>query len=443
MTAYSKSDASVKYTLASRDFDKKLKQLSEASIFFLKNSSQKDIFPYVANKLHILTNASVIVSEYIPETDSIIVRSVSIKKAERSKIKKIIGKNIIDLDFKFQRSIKSKFISGRLSKVKGGIYQLSFYRIPKKVCLLIENILKVEEIFSMAFVTEKNLLGTVSIITQNKQVLHDKRIVEAFINQAAVALKNKKTKEELNKTMASLEKEKELLIETERKKDEFIGIASHELKTPLTSVKVYAELLNKDLPSKDGIRLKRTSHFLSNLLRELAKIEKLVNDMLSVSKIEKGKLIFEMKKFDLNKLLVETVNNYQLTINSHKIIFKSNFKSRIIADEVRLQQAVINLLNNAVKYSPKADKVLVSLKEINNKAVVSVKDWGTGISKQYTEKIFEQYYRIDGKRGKQGGFGLGLYITSEIVKRHGGKIWVNSRLGYGSTFYFSLPLAKT
>jgi signal transduction histidine kinase len=212
------------------------------------------------------------------------------------------------------------------------------------------------------------------------------------------------------------------------------------LKTPLTSIKVYSGLLAKHLPGEfDGKQIK-ASKMLANLSREITRIEKLVNEMLNLSKIETGKMEFEMEKQDLNELIARTIEDYQLTVESHKISFKGKINESVLMDANRIQQVLINLLNNAVKYSPQANEVRVSVAKKGQEIEVTIKDFGLGIPAKYRKKIFERYFRVGGKYDI--GFGIGLYIAQEIIKRHGGKIWVESEAGKGSEFNFTLPLEK-
>jgi len=228
------------------------------------------------------------------------------------------------------------------------------------------------------------------------------------------------------------------LKETERKKDEFLSIASHELKTPLATLKVYAQILERRL-TKSGDD--RNTYFFSKIDIQIDKLTKLVNDLLDVSKIEAGKLKLDIVPFDLNELVRKTVVDFQFIADSHKIERETGEKLVVCGDEDRVGQVLVILLNNAIKYSPKADRVTVRTEQKGGQAVVSVTDMGVGIEKKDQGRMFERFFRASkDPAGGESGFGLGLYIASEIIKRHNGQIGFKSKKGKGSTFFFSLPL---
>lgn len=226
--------------------------------------------------------------------------------------------------------------------------------------------------------------------------------------------------------------------EQEQRKDDFLSMASHELKTPVTTIKAYTQLLTKRIAeTKD----KKNAYFLKNIDNQTNRLVTLINDFLDISKIEAGKLVYSKKKFDLDDLIKKIIVDFQYMTETHKIKKVGEIKTAITGDEERIGQVLINLLTNAIKYSPGAKEIIIQLKLNKDNVTVSVQDFGMGISKSKQKYIFHKYFQVTelGEEGKKG-FGLGLYITSEIVKRHKGKVWVKSIKGKGSTFYFTLPL---
>lgn len=223
----------------------------------------------------------------------------------------------------------------------------------------------------------------------------------------------------------------------ENQKDEFIAVASHELKTPITTIKGYAQILEKHFSE---IRDTKASYFLSNINTQIDRLVALINDLLDVTKIQAGKLNFYIKEFDLDNLIRKIIIDFQYIIDKHEIIKKGEIKKKVFADEYRIGQVLINLITNAIKYSKEGNKIIVGVKSNNNKVTVSVKDFGIGIAKRNQAKIFDRFFRLGERTSSSSGFGLGLYIAKEIVERHHGKIWVKSQKGKGSTFYFTLPL---
>ncbi|MBV9021198.1 MAG: PAS domain S-box protein, partial [Ktedonobacteraceae bacterium] len=227
-------------------------------------------------------------------------------------------------------------------------------------------------------------------------------------------------------------------VQTERRKDEFISIASHELKTPVTSLKGFTAVLQRRL-AKQGDE--QGLHHLARMDAQLVRLTKLINDLLDVSKMQSGKLAFEVEPFDLDALLQETVEAVQASTSTHRLLREGSTSGRILGDRDRLAQVFINLLTNAIKYSPHADKVVLQLSRDENQAIVRVQDFGIGIDPSYHQKIFERFYQVtDPEERTYPGLGMGLYISSEIVARHHGRMWVESSKGAGATFSVVLPL---
>ena len=227
-------------------------------------------------------------------------------------------------------------------------------------------------------------------------------------------------------------------IEQEKRKDDFLSIASHELKTPITSIKAYVQLLAQRLTGSDD---KKNAYFIANIDNQINKLVVLINDFLEVSKIEAGKLVFNKKKFDMNSLIKRITTDIQYMSETHQIKKIGELSKSVYGDEDRIAQVLINLLTNAIKYSPQSNEIIVTSKLSSDEVIISVQDFGIGIPNKKQKNIFDKYFQVTekGEEGKKG-FGLGLYITAEIIRQHNGKIWVESTKGKGSTFYFTLPI---
>jgi len=225
--------------------------------------------------------------------------------------------------------------------------------------------------------------------------------------------------------------------ESQQRKDEFIGIASHELKTPLTSIKGYIELLN-EMETRQPQQI-----FIQKTKESTAKLEHLITDLLDVSRINNGQLQLNIEEFKMDELIDESVDSISAGIRTdHTIIRNGTFNDLTVkGDRQRIEQVLINLLSNAVKYSPPRSDIFVSSTIKDEQLIVEIKDFGNGIPEEDKEKIFERFYRARNTSVHISGFGLGLYICSDIIKRHNGKIWVESG-AKGSSFFFSLPTIK-
>jgi len=227
--------------------------------------------------------------------------------------------------------------------------------------------------------------------------------------------------------------------EIERQKDDFLNLASHELKTPLTSLKMFVDLQKREIESKN---FKKLDYYNIRISDQVDRLEDLTSDLLDVSRIQTGKLRINIETLDIAKLVKDTLDGIEDINNTHEleVIGESQL---VQADGHRIYQVLVNLINNAIKYSPDKNKVLIKFYKSKNMVVVSVQDFGIGISPEEQDRIFDRLYQVSDLEEKTfPGLGLGLYISKEIINLHHGKIWVKSTKGKGSTFYFSLPIAK-
>jgi PAS domain S-box-containing protein len=233
------------------------------------------------------------------------------------------------------------------------------------------------------------------------------------------------------------------LKEDEQLKGDFLKMVSHELKTPVTSIKGYVQLLLLMLKEQEATP---SSFFETPLLRidsQVKRLSRLISEMLDLSRLESGKLELQKELFSLDKLLVETVEDIRFTNTNHTINISQDFTGTVYGDKDRIEQVIINLINNAIKYSPDYNLVEVHLYAAkDNQVAISIKDYGIGIDAEHQQKIFNRFYRASGQSEQNyAGFGIGLFIAKEIVERHNGSITVDSEKDKGSTFTFSLPLA--
>jgi signal transduction histidine kinase len=234
-----------------------------------------------------------------------------------------------------------------------------------------------------------------------------------------------------------IQKETEDLI---YRRDEFFSIASHELKTPVTSLKAYTQLLLMDTKEEGDSQQK---NMLERMDMQINKLTALINDLLDTSKIENGHLVYNKEKFLLKDLITEIIEDVTVTSLDHEIIFNPNSNAEIFGDRDRIGQVVSNFLTNAIKYASECKKIIVSLEDKNHKVICSVRDFGKGIIADEQDKIFERFYRISGHNlNTFPGLGLGLFICKEIIEKHDGKIGLESEKGKGSTFYFELPVSE-
>ncbi|MDP9047119.1 MAG: PAS domain-containing protein [Bacteroidota bacterium] len=221
-----------------------------------------------------------------------------------------------------------------------------------------------------------------------------------------------------------------------QQKDDFLSIASHELKTPITSLKASLQLLER---MKDNPVPQMLPKLVSQSSKSMQRISTLVEDLLNVTKLNNGNLQLNLSEFNIAELLNDCCNDIRLK-GEYKLIVEGDSKLRVQADEHQVEQVLVNLVNNAVKYASESKTILLLVEKLDQMAKISVKDFGPGISRDKLKHLFDRYYRAT-QSDHISGLGLGLYICSEIVKRHGGQIGVESKVGKGSTFWFTIPLA--
>jgi PAS domain S-box-containing protein len=255
--------------------------------------------------------------------------------------------------------------------------------------------------------------------------------------------KELKTKNEEFQESIHLLRNQELRDE---QKNNFIAMASHELRTPVTSIKGYVQVLlsayekgkdeNKALPSL----LVRSS--LISVDKQVTRLTRLIAELLDLSRIESGTLEMKKEKFSLNELAIDTIEDIRYTNASHEINLYNDFHGSVLADKDRIGQAMINFLTNAIKYSPGSKKVDVTIAQpTKGEIAYSVRDYGIGIDKTQHDKIFQRFYRAEGRKEQTyPGFGIGLFIVSEFIQKHGGRLQLESEKGKGSLFTFILPV---
>jgi PAS domain S-box-containing protein len=228
--------------------------------------------------------------------------------------------------------------------------------------------------------------------------------------------------------------------ELERRKDEFISMASHELKTPVTSLKGFTNLFQRRLAHQAD---EKALYYLDRMNTQLNKLTKLISDLLDVSKIQTGKLTYYEESFDIDALVKETVENLQAAISTHQLCLEGTAAAQVVGDSDRIGQVLINLVTNAIKYSPHNDTIIIHVARNAQNVIASVQDFGIGIAKEHQDKIFDRFYQVtDPEEKTYPGLGIGLYLSREIIERHGGSMWVESEKGQGATFYFTLPVTN-
>ncbi|MFT3678694.1 MAG: PAS domain-containing sensor histidine kinase [Ferruginibacter sp.] len=227
----------------------------------------------------------------------------------------------------------------------------------------------------------------------------------------------------------------------EQQKEDFLGIASHELKTPVTSIMAYGQLLEQTFTENKD---EESTLFIQRMNTQVKRLNSLISDLLDTTKLAEGQLILSCEHFDITELIQQLVEILQQMAKKHHLKIENEGTAVIHGDKKRIEQVITNLLSNAIKYSPEGGDVIIKTVTRVNEIEVSVTDSGIGIPEASQQKIFTRFFRVQqGTLNSLPGMGLGLYITAGIVQRHGGTISVKSKPGEGAVFTFTLPYNKT
>lgn len=218
-----------------------------------------------------------------------------------------------------------------------------------------------------------------------------------------------------------------------------LGLVGHELRTPLASIKAFTELLEKR--NRDNLD-EKSLHYIKKIHEKIAEQMYLITDFTDITKIQLGVLSFFPEEFCFDDLITEVIEDQKILTATHEIRKKGTGQKRVVADKERIRQVINNLILNAIKYSPEGKYVDIRIEEHPKEIVLGVKDYGIGIASDDQKRVFEPYFQSNKIIKRQGarGLGVGLYISAEIMRQQGGKIWVESTLGKGSTFFIALPI---
>lgn len=231
-----------------------------------------------------------------------------------------------------------------------------------------------------------------------------------------------------------------LTAEDKVQKKEFIAMASHELKTPLTILKIYSQILHEVIQKKGD---DFTASLFLRMVEQIDKLTLLVEDMLDINKLTERKLTFQREIYNMNDLIFQVVHVTQLAAVTHVIEMDLGEIPMVFGDKEKTSKVLTNLLSNAIKYSPRSEKIIVTSTSTDKEITVCVKDFGIGISEKMQKHLFSRFFRVIDESTKTfPGLGLGLFSATEIIQQQDGQIWVDSSFGEGSAFYFSLPYSS-
>src|SRR5438132_10322592 len=296
--------------------------------------------------------------------------------------------------------------------------------------------MKLASLLILPLRTRREMLGALVIAANDPdRAMSDENLplAEVLAERASLAIENAKLYTEQVDARRKVE-------DLSRLKDEFLSIASHELRTPVTSIKGYTQLAKTLIRERD---LDTSEEYLDIALDQIDRMSRLILELLDVSRIETGRLEIRREAIQWTAFVSEVVHRHHTAVSNRRFNLNLPVAGKFISgDRDRLEQVLGNLLENAVKYSPDGSEIIVAVEQKDDEVITCVRDRGIGIPADELGQVFERFHR-----GRQvsstnyGGLGLGLYITKQIVERHSGAIWVDSKEGAGTSFHFSLPVA--
>lgn len=411
--------------------------LSNTALNFLTFSTDDDIFIFIGKKLtELVKNAVVIVSSFNEQENNFSVRFISGVHRHLNSILNLLNKNPEDLKISITSGFKKKLLENELSfyEIEGGLYKTTFGAISADTSRSLEKLLKLNRVYAMGLLRGGNIYGSVIIATRNNQEIRDLKIIETFLFQASISLHKKQLENELIRAKDKAE-------ESDKLKSAFLANMSHEIRTPMNGILGMTQLL-----ANPDINHDQRREYMELINKNSDTLLNLIDDIIDVSKIEAGQMKIIKKGFRLNGLFDQIEALFKSTLVFKK---KEGIKliplttlpdsQNIVSDPDRLRQILINLLGNAIKFTEKGFiEFGYCLKD--DELEFFVRDTGIGISREKQKVIFDRFTQADDSLTRKfGGSGLGLAISKGLIELLGGRIWVSSVLGEGSTFYFTTP----
>ena len=425
-----------------KEYQTKLLFLSNTALDFLGLPSEADIFKYIGTKLkEFIVDSNIVISVYNEAENKLETAYHTIELTTEDEIVAITGQQVDEMSFHLKETdiAMLKMNAEHLKKFNDGVYEICFGTIERPAALQIEKLLNSRNVYGMALMRSGILYGAVMIFSRIEE-LKDQAFIEAFLYQSSVALHRRQLENELLDAKFRAE-------ESDKLKTAFLANMSHEIRTPMNGILGLTQLL-----TREKIKEEERKEYLAMINSNGKLLMNLVNDIIDISRIESNQVDLNEGEFSLNALM----NEIFCFIQSEKMVKKKdavelkvheglseNF-SNIIADQSKLKQVLTNLVGNAVKFTYKGIIEFGYSVEAKASLKFFVRDSGIGISPDKLHVIFDRFTQVDQSLTRPyGGSGLGLAISKGFVERMGGRIWAESDLEKGATFYFTIPYKPT
>jgi len=415
--------------------------LSNSALELLSLSSKEEILQYIPEKLvAFLESAVVVVSTFDESSGKMFIESFTGLEPFQHQVEAILGRPVRGLTFPASAIAASVENTGTVLTLKEEILEKSIGEFAPDNLKKVREILHLHKAYNIVLARDNKFLGNITILTLNKSIIKFKHIIETFVHQVSVALHRSQLEYEL--IMAKNRAE-----ESDKLKTAFLANMSHEIRTPMNGILGFAEMLNDDTLS----RANRKKYL--NIINSNGKVLiNLIDDIIDFAKIESGQVNILQDDFSLNSLLDQVESTFltrslKKDKSRVKIVSKKAFpdeKSFLRTDPIRLRQVLTNLVGNAIKFTHNGYVEFGYNLEDSKTLRFYVKDTGIGISGDKLQMIFERFMQADSSPSrKYGGSGLGLAISKGLVELLGGKMWAESDIGVGSTFYFTVPFTSS
>jgi PAS domain S-box-containing protein len=418
--------------------------LSQTAIEFAQFPADDDIFKYICEKIQQITNgANVTLTYHDEKTDRFCIYENIGYEKNLTKIFQNNGKNPRDLEFNLgEDDIRQKLLQGKLVHLSiDDFNRLVMPQLPKAVSPSVDQLINMNEVYTIGLVNEKKLLGNVFFIAPKGGRPENPNVIETFINQAAVTLQRNNAIKELNNVKKDREVQNIKLQKLNEIKTTFLKTTSHELRTPITSIKGYIQMLMKKNLGEINEEQKKS---LEVMLRNTNRLDQVIQNILDTTNLQSGIMKLIPNKVNPSTLIKETTQTIQSFAYEKHITINSTVEKHLpdlIVDIERIKQVLINIISNAIKFSTDSSIININVKKEREDVLFEVQDFGIGIPKDKQEMIFDTFYQVDSSDVRQySGTGLSLALSKGIVMLHGGKMWLESTMGKGSTFRFTLPI---